>query len=105
MGPFRTCLLGRLDRGYAAYAECAACGQPPSQVLQAAYFDTVNPYPPALRCLLEAVGPQRVVFGSDYPHVTGAEDRSLEALQRVGLEPEAMEAVLWRNARDQLGLL
>ncbi len=97
-------LLGRLDTGYRAYPECAGAVRPPSQALRQVYYDTVNPYPPALRCLAESVGPQRMLFGSDFPHVIGSVEAVLRSLRDAGLDAEALEGVLWRNARDLLGL-
>jgi aminocarboxymuconate-semialdehyde decarboxylase len=98
-------LLGRLDTGYEAYAECASSARPPSVALRGVWYDTVNAYPPALRCLVDAVGPGRLVFGSDFPHVIGSVERVVRGLRESGLDPEVLEAVFWRNARDSLGLL
>ena len=97
-------LLGRLDTGYRAYRECGGTVQPPSQALRHVYYDTVNPYPPALRCLAEAVGPQRMLFGSDFPHVIGSVEAVLRSLREAGLDGDALEGVLWRNAWHLLGL-
>ena len=97
-------LLGRLDTGYRAYAECATAAHPPSEALRRVYYDTVNTYPPAVRCLLDTVGPEKVVFGSDFPHVIGHLEDGVRALQEAGLDPDGLEAVLWRNARDLLAL-
>lgn len=95
-------LLGRLDTGHQAYAECAAA-RPPSQSLRRVYYDTVNPFPPALRCLLDTVGPHQVVFGSDFPHVIGSVERGVSALREVLRDPEVLEDVLWRTAYTALG--
>ncbi len=95
-------LMGRLDTGAQAYAECAVA-RLPSQSLRGVYYDTVNPFPPALRCLVETVGPRQVVFGSDFPHVIGSVQRGIRALEEAGLDPEALEDVLWRTACTALG--
>ncbi len=97
-------LLGRLDTGYEAYAECAQARQKPSEALRRVWYDTTNPYPPALRCLVEAVGPERLVFGSDFPHVIGSVEKVERCLQEAGLEPEVLEGVRWRNAADLFGV-
>ncbi len=97
-------LLGRLDMGYRAYAECAGSARPPSEALRMAYYDTVNTYPPALRCLAEFVGPQRMLFGSDFPHVIGSVEAVEQALRRTGLDEDSLDAVLWRNAQQLLAL-
>lgn len=97
-------LLGRLDTGYEAYGECASARHRPSEALRRVWYDTTNPYPPALRCLVEAVGWERLVFGSDFPHVIGSVDKVRRCLEEAGLDPEALEAVRWRNATHSLGL-
>jgi aminocarboxymuconate-semialdehyde decarboxylase len=97
-------LLGRLDTGYRAYAECAAASRPPGEALRTVYYDTVNHHPPALRCLLDTVGPGRVVFGSDFPHVIGHLEEGARCLQQAGLDPEALQAVLCRNAQRLFGI-
>ncbi|MCS7235878.1 MAG: amidohydrolase family protein [Armatimonadota bacterium] len=97
-------LMGRLDTGYRAYAECATTPRPPGEALRTVYYDTVNRHPPALRCLLDTVGPGRVVFGSDFPHVIGHLEDGVRGLREAGLAAEAMEAVLHGNARRLFGI-
>jgi aminocarboxymuconate-semialdehyde decarboxylase len=63
----------RLDRGYAAFAECRAhIGRPPSTYLKQFYYDTVNFDPAALTLALQFAGPDRLLAGSDYPHRIGS---------------------------------
>ncbi|MFI9628803.1 amidohydrolase family protein [Streptomyces sp. NPDC052042] len=63
-------LMGRIDREamkYRASGGMGALTEPPSVWLRRMYVDAVSLWPPAIRLLLEVMGPERVMFGSDYP--------------------------------------
>jgi aminocarboxymuconate-semialdehyde decarboxylase len=61
-------LLGRLDKGWAVRPETrSATGMPPSQGLDRVWFDSLTHSPLALRYLIDVVGRDRVVVGSDSP--------------------------------------
>ena len=61
-------LLGRLDKGWAVRPETrSATGVPPSQGLGRVWFDSLTHSPLALRYLIDVVGRDRVVVGSDSP--------------------------------------
>ncbi len=47
-------------------------------------------------------GPERVIFGTDYPFARPSD--SLVELTSLGLRPEEEEAILGRNAMRLLGL-
>jgi len=64
-------LTGRLDAAYQTYPDCQGINRPPSEVLERLYLDTVNGYEPALRCAIETVGEDHLIFGSDYPQPLG----------------------------------
>jgi len=57
-------LMHRLDRPLRASLPEKA---PLETVARKFWYDTVNGYPPALRCACEAYGADRIVFGTDYP--------------------------------------
>lgn len=46
----------------------------------------------------------RVVFGSDWPAMPKSVLHNVSAIRALGLEPEAVESILWRNARRLLKL-
>lgn len=58
--------------------------------------------PAVFRTVLDLVGPQRVLFGSDYPVLR--QDRFLGRLRALGLTLEETSAVLGENARRVYGL-
>ena len=70
-------LAGRLDLGYDAstYEANADCrkniSRRPSSYLRQIYFDSVVAHPAALRYLIDLVGHDQVVFGSDFPFEIG----------------------------------
>jgi aminocarboxymuconate-semialdehyde decarboxylase len=64
-------LAGRLDTGWRNYAECQGINRPPSEIVERLYFDTVSASEPALKCAIETVGEDRLLFGSDYPQLSG----------------------------------
>ncbi|HEY8486011.1 MAG TPA: amidohydrolase family protein, partial [Limnochordales bacterium] len=71
--------------------------RPPMEFLSRFYFDTVLHWPKALRWLVETVGPDRVVLGSDYPFDMGDPD-PVGSVERAGLGDEARRRVLHDNA-------
>jgi aminocarboxymuconate-semialdehyde decarboxylase len=70
-------LAGRLDLAYEAprYEANPDCrkniSRPPSSYLKQIFFDTVVVHPAALRFLIDLVGHEQVVFGSDFPFEIG----------------------------------
>ena len=45
----------------------------------------------------------RCIFGTDFPAIPGLR-KNVEAVMGLGLDPTALEKILWRNARDVYGL-
>jgi predicted TIM-barrel fold metal-dependent hydrolase len=39
-----------------------------------------------------------IMYGSDFPNIPYAWDRELKSISRAGLDAEALEGVLWKNA-------
>lgn len=66
-------IVGRMDHGYKVRTqECtAAIPHPPSHYLQQIYFDCMSFNPRALRYLVDLVGADHVLLGSDYPFDMG----------------------------------
>lgn len=92
-------LLQRLDNGYRAYPEARdALPHPPSHYLKRLYYDTVSFSVPSLQCALGAVGPERIVMGTDYPHVIGDIAAALETIGSLGLSPAAVAGILGGTA-------
>jgi aminocarboxymuconate-semialdehyde decarboxylase len=97
-------LRGRIDRGYfaplyEANLECRAnISQPPSAYLDRLYFDTCVASPESLAFLIEVMGANRVMLGTDYPFEIGDADMALARPAIDALESDAREQVLGANA-------
>src|SRR5215831_10738991 len=61
--------MGRLDRGWQGRPESRRIPQPPSAYQKRLYYDCITGSEDALRFLLDHVGADRVVLGSDWPFV------------------------------------
>ncbi|MBI2886419.1 MAG: amidohydrolase [Chloroflexi bacterium] len=65
-------LRGRWEHGWHVRPEAKALIQrPPSEYLRLLYFDSLIHYGPGLNFLVESVGPERVMMGTDYPFDMG----------------------------------
>ena len=96
--------MGRLDRGWQSRPEARRIPRPPSAYQKRLYYDTVTSSEEALRFLLDRVGADRVVMGSDWPFV-GWDPSPVAWLQGLGsLSPEEKEKILWRNLEALLKL-
>ena len=94
-------VLDRVDRGYRRYEKCL---RPPSEYLrQCCYFDTVSLSGPALDCARDTFGADRLVYGTDEPHVRDASRAVLAALRARPWPAAELEAILGGTARGLLG--
>jgi aminocarboxymuconate-semialdehyde decarboxylase len=98
-GGFLPYQIGRQDRGYEARPEVTAIhiDAPPSSFLRRFYYDTVVHSPAVLRFLVERVGGDRVVLGSDYPFPMG-DPEPVDTVLKSGLDDATTADLLGRNA-------
>jgi aminocarboxymuconate-semialdehyde decarboxylase len=97
--------MGRLDRGWQVRSEARVHIQhPPSAYQRRLYYDCITSSEPALRFLIDQVGVDRVVLGSDWPFVAWEPSPPgwVQGLQ--SLTPEEKEKILWKNLEQLLGL-
>jgi aminocarboxymuconate-semialdehyde decarboxylase len=98
--------MGRLDRAWQGRGPGReqTIPQPPSAYQRRLYYDTVVGSEKALRFLLDEVGADRVVMGSDWPFVPWHPSPVtwLQGLQSI--TPEEKEKILWRNLQTLLKL-
>ncbi len=101
-----TCFgIGRMDRGWQVRPEAREkSSQPPSAYLNRFYYDCLTHSEEALRYLIDAVGVDRVVFGTDWPADMQVDWPVSWVLSLASLTQEEKEAILWKNLEDLLGI-
>jgi aminocarboxymuconate-semialdehyde decarboxylase len=104
-GGFLPYQIGRQDRGYASRPDLTATRvtRPPSAFLRRFLYDTITHDTAALRFLVDRVGPDRVVLGSDYPFPMGDPD-PVTSVAHAGFDTSVTDAILGGNARVALDL-
>jgi aminocarboxymuconate-semialdehyde decarboxylase len=101
-GGFVPYQAGRFRHGWQVRAEPKArLKGDPAESLERLLHDSITHAPAALRFLLEEVGAERVIFGSDYPFDMGT-TRGVEEVEAAIPDPGAREAILSGNARRLL---
>jgi len=100
-GGYLPLYIGRSDHAHAVRPEAGSCTSCPSQQLRQLWFDSVVHDPTQLRHLIERVGADRVVIGTDYPFDMGHYDPSGLL---AGLPVEVQRQIMGGNASALLGL-
>jgi aminocarboxymuconate-semialdehyde decarboxylase len=97
--------IGRMDHGWQVRAEARAhITKPPSAYLRHFYYDSIVYTESALRFLIDSVGVDRVVLGTDWPYDMAQDWPVAWILAMEGLSQEEKEAILWKNLEKLLGL-
>lgn len=105
-------VIGRMDYAYELQDEAFFLGpyapmkikHPPSHYLRMMHFDSVSYHAPAARLVLETVGADHMIYGSDAPPLTVLKPRAVKLIEDLGLPPHDRDAVFWRNAARLLKL-
>ncbi|MEW1825459.1 amidohydrolase family protein [Streptomyces sp. NPDC088196] len=100
-GGYLPTYIGRSDHAWQVREDARGCLEPPSAYLRRMWFDALVYTPGALRHLVEAVGADRVVLGTDHPFDMGVDD-PVARLDAAGLTPADRAAVAGDNALDLL---
>src|ERR671932_942025 len=94
-GGFAPYQIGRFEHGYRVRPECRAKAQTsPIQLIRRLYFDTITFNPQALRYLIDLVGEDKVVLGTDAPFDMGDETQLTSIGSVPGLTDKEREAIL-----------
>lgn len=103
-GGFMPYQIGRLDHGYKVRKETSAkISAPPSTYLRRFYFDTITHATVPLKFLVNLVGADRVVIGTDIPF--DMQDLYFtDYLAEAGLDPQSLAAINSGNARRIFGI-
>lgn len=97
--------IGRMDRGWQVRPEARAnISNPPSAYLRRFYYDCLTHSEPALRLLIDTVGVDRVVLGTDWPANMRIDWPVSWVLSLPSLTLDEKEAILWKNLAQLLNL-
>jgi aminocarboxymuconate-semialdehyde decarboxylase len=93
-------LAERLDRGWRAFKECRAqIDEPPTTYLKRHFwYDTVNFAQGPLKLAIDFAGADRILAGSDYPHMIGSMPLMLEAIRALPISEADKTGILGGNA-------
>lgn len=88
-GGFLPYQIGRMQRGWEAKPGLAAVDldTPPMSVVQQLYYDTILHNPAAIRYLIDLVGADHIMIGTDYPFEAG----DLDPLTTIDAIPDLTE--------------
>jgi aminocarboxymuconate-semialdehyde decarboxylase len=96
-------LIGRLNHGWKVRKECRDLKKPPSSYLRRFTYDTISHAPESLRYLINLVGADRVMLGSDYCFDMGY-TRPVKIVTALKLSRVEQEKILGGNAARLLRL-
>jgi predicted TIM-barrel fold metal-dependent hydrolase len=96
-------LAGRLDVWYAS-VEGKWLRHRPGSYLARLYYDVLTYSPPAVRCVLDTVGPRRLLFGTDHPFGIADVDAVRMSLDIHDLDTADRHRIACLNAIDLFGL-
>jgi aminocarboxymuconate-semialdehyde decarboxylase len=103
-GGYLPTYIGRSSHAYRVRPEARVDSKtPPEELLKKIWFDTVIYEPMALRHLVERVGVDRVVLGTDYPFDMGNYDVHDLVENTTGLSEADRAAILGENAAKLIG--
>jgi aminocarboxymuconate-semialdehyde decarboxylase len=91
-------LAERIQNCYEAYPECQEnISGPAKDYLKRFYYDTVSFFEPALMCAYSFVGAERLVLGSDYPHVIGDIREAITSIEQLDISKADKEMIFSGN--------
>lgn len=98
-------LAERLDRGWRAFESCRVnIDEPPTAYLKRHFwYDTVNFSQGPLKLAIEFAGVDRILAGSDYPHMIGSIPLMHQAIGALPITDEEKAGILGGNAARLLG--
>lgn len=95
--------IGRLDHGHAVRPEAKQCERPPSKYLRRFWFDTLTHSTPALKYVVDLVGADRIVYGTDFPYDMGG-GPAADQLAGLGLDDDRLRLIRGGNTAALFGL-
>jgi aminocarboxymuconate-semialdehyde decarboxylase len=104
--------ISRMDYAYELQDEAFFLGpyapmkikHPPSHYLKKLYLDTVTYNPPAVRMVLDWMGADHVLYGSDAPPLTSLKPRAIKLIRDLDIAAADKDKIFAANARRLLKL-
>ena len=96
-------LIGRIDQGWRTGPELKSLPQAPSAYLTRFTYDTITHSKAVMEFVINAVGAERIMLGSDYCFTMGY-DRPVQFLEQVDLASAQRKMILGGNAARLLKL-
>ena len=97
--------IGRMDRGWRGLPpEDSKIERPPSSYLRRFHYDCIVYTEEALRYLIDTVGADRVLFGTDWPYDMDFDWPVSWVLSLENVTQEEKELILWKNLEKLLGI-
>jgi aminocarboxymuconate-semialdehyde decarboxylase len=96
--------IGRISHGYYCRPDLVAVDNPvpPQEYIGRFWIDCITHDPKLLQYILDIIGHEKVLLGSDYPFPLG--DLEIGAfLNDMGLEEEVIQKICHQNILDWLG--
>jgi aminocarboxymuconate-semialdehyde decarboxylase len=105
-------VIGRMDYAYELQDEAFFLGRyepmlirrKPSEYLKMMYLDCTSYHAPAVKCAIETVGADHVLFGTDAPPLTPLKSRGLRLVQGLDIPDADRKKILAGNAQRLLKL-
>ncbi|XP_074659056.1 2-amino-3-carboxymuconate-6-semialdehyde decarboxylase-like [Tubulanus polymorphus] len=98
--------VGRIEHGFNVRPDLCATDNPvnPRDYLGKFYTDSLVHDPAALRLLIEVIGEDKVMLGTDYPFPLGELDAGKLIESMTDFTPELKQKLLYKNCCDFLGI-
>ena len=105
-------IIGRLDYAYELQDEAYFLGpyepmlikHAPSHYLKMVNLDCTSYHTPAVRCAIDTVGIDRIIFGTDAPPLFPLKERGIAVVRDLQLDPVDEEKIFSGNAKRLLKL-
>jgi aminocarboxymuconate-semialdehyde decarboxylase len=75
--------------------------KPPREYLARLYYDSVNFHPGSWGLAMSTVGPEQIVYGSDYPFALGSMERPIDIINGLPITDE-QRAVIFSGTADRI---